>query len=179
MNWNMEHTWKINRNFSVSPTSNPSLTNINECERGWKITKNDNNWEQKRKKQKRASGLSYNLYKTCLNANEKQGHLLGEPCKGCCLKFDQNLTNEDKRELFKIYWGLGDIKKTASIFTQCTNKWISKTSQIKKRDRGYENASLTYYLNNKNVCQTMFLNMFNISPRVVQTAMEKILMESS
>ena len=78
----MKHTRKINKNFVVTPASNTCFTNTKECERGWKRTKNEDNWEQKHKKQKRASGRSYSPYKVYPNAKVNQGRSLGEPCKG-------------------------------------------------------------------------------------------------
>ena len=80
--WNMKRTRKINKNFDVTPAINPSFTNTKECERGRKRTKNEDNWEQKHKKQKRASGCSYSPYKVYPNAKVNQGRSLGEPCKG-------------------------------------------------------------------------------------------------
>ena len=53
--------------------------------------------EQKIKKQKKASGLGYCLYKACPNTKANQGCSLGEPWKDCHLMCEQNLTNEDRR----------------------------------------------------------------------------------
>ena len=59
--WNLKERKKINR-YPVTPASNPvqtEFTNVKESDRGRKRKRNEQNWEEKRKKHSRDSGLSY------------------------------------------------------------------------------------------------------------------------
>lgn len=62
--WDLKETNKVEKNFAVTPASNPiSFSKVQETDRGKKWKRNEQNWEQKRKKHSREARLSNSPYK--------------------------------------------------------------------------------------------------------------------
>ncbi|KAF0746515.1 Uncharacterized protein FWK35_00025276, partial [Aphis craccivora] len=99
-----------------------------------------------------------------------------EPCN-CKFKNEDNsklkcgeFTNDQRHEVFKLYWDLDKNAKTQFVtnYTTVTATSRKRTLEIQSR----RNSSIEYYLlaNNKRIriCKTMFLNTLSISDKLVR-----------
>ena len=76
--------------------------------------------------------------------------------------------------MFDSYWGLQDSEKQKQLIAnsiQCAEPKRHRPrneSETKRRTQ-----SMNYFLGDIKVCQTMFLNTFNVSRKVARTAISK------
>ena len=173
-----ERNKKINR-YPVTPASNSvqtEFTNVKESDRGRERKRNEQNWEQKQKKRSRDSGLRYSPYKSYNKLKRKQlsSRSLREPCKGCRQDCSSRITEYERKKLFDSYWGLQDSEKQKQFTAnsiQCAEPKRHRPrdeSETKRRTQ-----SMNYFLGDIKVCQTMFLNTFDVSRKVARTAVSK------
>ena len=57
------------------------------------------------------SGLIYSPYKTYPTKKVNQACSLGELCQNCRLHCTENVSTEERENLFHLYWKLADIDK--------------------------------------------------------------------
>ncbi|CAB3237614.1 unnamed protein product [Arctia plantaginis] len=98
------------------------------------------------------------------------------PC--CCrLKCFEAFTEEERSNLFKKNWALGDRNKQWEYMIKYTKKQPKKrqTTEVTLHNRQFTFLYFLPFEDNqaKNVCQTMFLNTLAVGERIVKTAWEK------
>ena len=117
----------------------------------------------------RNSGLIYRPYKAYPTKKVNQARSLGEHCQSCRLHCTENVSTEERENLFHLHWKLADIDKhrqfiinTITCRTPAQHRPRRETST--KDDR---KQSVKYFLEKTQVCQKMFLNTFNISQKII------------
>ena len=174
---NIKNTQKSKKNldYNIAAASNPTYTNIKESEKGCKRKQKEKEYEQKCKKLLRNSGLIYSPYEACPTKKVNQARSLGEPCQNCRLHCTENVSTEERENLFHLYWELADIDKqrqfiinTVTCETPARHRPRKETSSTNDRKQ-----PIKYFLEKTQVCETMFLNTFNISQKVIRTAIAK------
>lgn len=136
---------------------------------------NPTKWKAAEAKQNYNSGVAHKT----LRGKERPARNLKEGCsESCRRKCQTKISHEDREALFKNYWGIQDKVLQWFFLTK-----LVRTVNIKKRkiivdDEPYRNHTYEYSLCDKQserivVCQKMFLDTFDISIRVVKTALTK------
>lgn len=108
---------------------------------------------------------------------KRSAKTMKEPCN-CKFKNEVNsklkysdFTNDQRNEVFKLYWDLDKSAKTQFITNYTTVTAISRKRTLEIQSR--RNSSIEYYLpaNTKRIriCQTMFLNTLGISDKIVRS----------
>jgi len=127
--------------------------------------------------------LAYNsgLPHVSLRGKVKPGRALKAGCnEKCKKKCHQFVSHETRKELFDKYWGL----KNKSLQWNFLSK-LTSTEKVKRRvvemdedEKFYRSNTHRYFLPDSNndrfyVCQKMFIDTFDVSVRVVRTAIYK------
>ena len=95
-----------------------------------------------------------------------------EPCKSCRHECSGKMSEENRKKLFESYWGLNNTEKQGQFIANCTQCEEPKRHRPRKGNEGNRRQTIiTYFL--PKVCQNVFLNTFDISRKVVRTAISK------
>lgn len=101
------------------------------------------------------------------------------PCAGCIHKCPTKISDERRQEIFKFYWGLGDLTLQRAFILNLMK--IVQTKYRRKKENPKRNRSLNYAYHftagfntdQIRVCKTFFLNTLHISYVTVETALKK------
>ena len=160
-----------------------SLENVTEnCKRKRKHINNDNltrkrlckpeKWERNVFKNAVNRGLEHKTLKT---DNIIPARTMKRTCgPGCRFKCESKITEGQRQILFSSFWSIPEQSlKYNFIARLVTENSIDTDNPCQKK-----NFSRTYTLNsNENkvkVCQTMFINTFDISKKMIDTALKKV-----
>ena len=176
--WNLAQAKPTKAPVSIplTPASNPQteFTEVKESERGRKRKRNEDNWEQKRKKRARDCGQSYSPYKSYKARKRSSERTMQEPCNNCRQECSSRISDIEREKLFTSYWGLKNAEKQRQFISNSVKCIEPKRNRGRSEDKSRQRTkTILYFLEDTQVCQTMFLNTYNISRKVVRTAIEK------
>lgn len=123
----------------------------------------DETYIQKVRKIKRNSGKRY-----CIQTGNIVPEKIFEnkDCR-CRNAYAQNYDEEERKNNFEKFWGLGDFKKQNILLYEAVEHKIVKRRRPKNGKRSPKNWSFRYLLNSKNgkvpVCKKFFLDTFKVS----------------
>lgn len=132
-------------------------------------------WLDTKRKSLRNLGKEYVSRKGIVKASKE----MGPPCQ-CRMKCSDKLNNEQRKNIFDSFWGLGDRHKQWTYLANLVTKSIKRrtfTDVVSRRK-----FTLTYKLpiadgeiiDHVSVCKKFFLNTMSISDQVINTALNKV-----
>jgi len=146
---------KRNRIIEQYSSSEDEDTNNN----GEKI---DESYIQKVRKMKRNSGKRY----CTQSGNIVPGKIFQNKdcrCRNACTK---NYDEEERKNIFEKFWGLGDFNKQNVLLYEAVERKIVKRKRPTNGNGSPRNWSFRYLLNSKNgkvpVCKKFFLDTFQV-----------------
>ncbi|XP_037876440.1 uncharacterized protein LOC119630598 [Bombyx mori] len=140
--------------------------------KGRKRTRQPENWKQTKSKILRNSGKSYiNSKNTITKARQ-----LKPPCKDTCrLRCFTKINSVQRQNIFDTYWGIGDIHNQRSFIWSCLTNIEPKYKYTNALAPRNCNKAFHFIVNGNpiRVCKVFFLNILDISDRVVRTVRSK------
>lgn len=158
----------------ISTNEDPTPT-----KKGKKRPLNKENWKKNITKQLRNAGQSYVSKASQKTVPPRQ---LREPCKETCIfKCQKKFSEEQRREILKDYWNLGEIEKQWSFIAASVEEAIPANRYVKLNDEGQviepKRTNNAFYLITKGkkyrVCKVFFKNTLCINNRPITTALSK------
>ena len=135
--------------------------------RSRKRVRNPTEWAKNQRKRLRNSGQEY--------ASTSKKTVKGKQCTvtlhKCRMKCDEKVSAEEQKSIFTEFWKLG----TWDLQTQFISGSVH-VSSVKRHRPGSENAKTTtraFYLADKKVCKTFFLQVLGISQGRLQRCIER------
>lgn len=99
------------------------------------------------------------------------------PCHNCKLKCTEKIDENYRKEIFAIFWGMGDLQRQREFIKDSTQAVVPKYQRItlnRKRERGSNQSySITKDGEKIRVCKQFFKNTFDLSDRAIRTTFEK------
>ncbi|KAE8752688.1 hypothetical protein FOCC_FOCC000428 [Frankliniella occidentalis] len=120
------------------------------------------------------SGMAH----TTLRGKEKRARSMREGCTEICRrKCQERISEAERQKLFKLYYGSQTKNSQWHILAKLAHQ-VGVAQRKVKSTSPYRKFSYKYYLTGEDgrpipVCQTMFLDTFDISSTVVHTALNK------
>ena len=111
--------------------------------------------------------------------NQKKAREIKPACKETCrMKCSTKISQEQRAQVFKSYWRLGDINIQRQYLVNCMKEIQPMYRCIRQnRTRGPRGNNISYSFpidgTQIRVCKTFFLNTLDITDRVTRTAMTK------
>lgn len=99
------------------------------------------------------------------------------PCQNCKLKCTEKIDENYRKEIFAMFWGMGDLQRQREFIKDSTQVVVPKYQRItlnRKRERG-SNQSYSIMKDGEKirVCKQYFKNTFDLSDRAIRTTFEK------
>ncbi|KAL7631686.1 UNVERIFIED_CONTAM: hypothetical protein RMT77_018010 [Armadillidium vulgare] len=99
------------------------------------------------------------------------------PCHNCKLKCTEKIDENYRKEIFAMFWGMGDLQRQREFIKDSTQAVVPKyqrTTLNRKRERGSNQSySITKDGEKIRVCKQFFKNTFDLSDRAIRTTFEK------
>ena len=165
-------TAAVNNDESTNDTiPTAAANNTSESRRGRKRQRDPENWQRNIRQKRRNEGLEY---VSCRGKVVGARAVKDVDCGKCKFNCSANFSSEVRREIFSVFWGLGDHnRRTDFIANHCTR---SETTRRQKQDQpSRRNYSISYYLTNNSqrlrVCKDFFLKTLDIGHDTVYVAL--------
>lgn len=147
---------------------------VGKKKKGKKRSLNKDNWSKIKSKKLRNSGEAYTS--SSKSKKEMPKKELKPPCKdNCRIKCKTKISENERLELFKTYWSLGDLTRQRDFLA--TNMLeINPTYQYKKEGSNRKlNHAFYFEINGKRirVCKEFFKNTLGINDRPIRTVISK------
>lgn len=145
---------------------NVCLSAVNK--RGKKRAAVPQNWKKEKAKRQRNSGLSYK------SATGKivEARKIGPPCSDKCrLSCSNKVAQDDRVQLFKDFWKLGELQRQRDYLTSCVDQVVPQYRRISAKKPRAPNCAFYVNLIGKKVrvCKTFLINTFGVTERAIRT----------
>lgn len=150
---------------------------VNSTKKGIKRKKCPKKWKRNIQKPMRNTGKMYKMHtKEDRNRAERK---IKPPCdKKCRLKCSQKFNEEERKNIFALFWELDDVGKQRQFIAHSMKR--IKPLYIYVRTKGNRvrrrlNNAFYFYSNNKKirVCKLFFKNTLDINDRPISTVLKK------
>ena len=95
-------------------------------------------------------------------------------CRKSCKQMCSHFTPDMRKDLFKFFYSHSYDEQSAFL-TKCIRMEEPKRRRAGKTDAtSLKLCSFTYFINDKKVCKTTFLDVFKITHRRIQTLQDKL-----
>ncbi|KAF9416660.1 hypothetical protein HW555_006090 [Spodoptera exigua] len=136
---------------------------------------NKENWIDTKRK------LLQNLGKKHLSrkGKEQKGKDMRPSCDNCKFKCDTKISEESRKQVFDLFWGLGNHVKQWEFIGKYTKRHMKR--RITTDNESKRTQSVHYFLplllsendSTVKVCKLMFKNTLSVSNQFIQSAMDK------
>lgn len=141
--------------------------------RGKKRKLNLENWSVKKSKNRRNLGLSY--ISTSKSRREYPEKKMRPPCgEKCKLHCSAKINEEQRQQIFKSYWALGDLHKQRCFIAGCMTTIKPKYRYSTTQNHRNLNNAFYFDLNGRiRVCKAFFKATLDINDRPIRTVILK------
>lgn len=162
---------------SSSITASSTLILGSPLKKGRKRKKQPEKWKANLIKKKRNSGKEYETH--TLSKKVRPARKMKTPCvETCKFKCFQNFSEEERKQLFTLYWGLGDIEKQRQYICNCMAIVEPRYRYVRiGGTKGPRQPNNAFYFkkgdNQVRVCKRFFMNTLDINDRPIMTVLKK------
>ncbi|XP_022831051.1 uncharacterized protein LOC111359686 [Spodoptera litura] len=148
-------------------------TETTVAKKGKKRVRNESAWIKNVRKRQRNSGKQY-VSRTGKTVAEKS---IKPPCtEKCRFRCRDKITEEQRQEIFKCYWGLGTLQRQRDFLNSCLTTLKVPYRRVKEgaaKNRN-QNCVFNFMVNGAGVrtCNFFFINTLGISERTLRTVIE-------
>lgn len=165
---------EINEVFDSVYECEPSSSAKERKKRGRKRACDKENWKKNVSKRLRNSGKAYE--KNSKTKDKARPRQLQPPCtEKCRQKCALKICEDDRLDIFKYYWSLGDLVKQRHFISNATDTIKPKYRYV--REGSHRDANNAYYFTVRNqkirVCKLFFRNTLDINDSVIKTVTKK------
>ncbi|CAH0674053.1 unnamed protein product [Spodoptera exigua] len=155
---------------SVSDSDRKKLS-----KRGRKRSLNPAKWKQNKVKKLRNTGESY----ISISKSQKviPSRCLKVPCTDKCrLKCTTNISMDERYNIFKEFWDLGDLTRQRVFISSCMVDITPKYRYTNATNPRRPNKAYNFTVNNKKirVCKTFFKSTLDVTDRMIFTIQHKV-----